>query len=159
MLKEKRQRNEYLLHNCCASDTKLGSDTYHDLLIPLQDEQRDHWVYCRGLEIGSDWPSTHGSKATEPKQKARSTWFQAHICAALSSTGLRPVSELGSWRKAAGQCKQGRAVTGLTRDVKVLGQPGQGRMCFLHYCLPNSVLQGSLNLGARLAAWSACLLP
>lgn len=45
MLKEKRQRNEYLLHNCCASDTKLGSDTYHDLLIPLQDEQHDHWVY------------------------------------------------------------------------------------------------------------------
>lgn len=89
MLKEKRQRNEYLLHYRCASDTKLGLTHTVIVLIPLQDGQHDHWVYCQGLEIGSDWPSTHGSKATERKWKSRSAWFQAHICAALSSTGTQ----------------------------------------------------------------------
>lgn len=29
---EREKTNEYLLPNCCASDTKLGSDTYLDHL-------------------------------------------------------------------------------------------------------------------------------
>lgn len=41
-------------------------------------------------------------QATEPKWRPDLPGFKP-ICAALSSTGLRPVSEQFSWRKAAGQ--------------------------------------------------------
>lgn len=123
MLKEKRQRNEYLLHYCCVSDTKLGSDTYRDRLnsptrwaawsLGLLSRIRDRKWLAKHTRLQSD----------RAKMEVQICLVSSpHLCCSViywhSGLLVRAwLLEEGSWT----ECKQGKAVTGLMHDVKVLG--------------------------------------